>query len=179
MNKIIEIQGIQCPFKFNTGIFIGFIALIMLFNCIFSTFYENLHNFWMHNYFHMKFGDLMSNYLLYKLWKFEIKILIFGRVIENSLGGYFFLLTLHVPKFRAANTVIISLLTKVHATSSTCVQPTDCRRPTNYITFTHEWDEFHSQDSNQFSRPISLLVKVYWSRFTFAEPITSNYVPHE
>ena len=91
MNKIIEIQRIQCPFKLNAGIFIDFIARIMLFICIFSTFYENLHNVWMRNYFHIKFGGLMSNYLLYMPWKFETKILIFGRVIENSLGGYFFL----------------------------------------------------------------------------------------
>ena len=32
-------------FKFNTIIFIGFIALIMLFSCIFITFYKNYHNF--------------------------------------------------------------------------------------------------------------------------------------
>ena len=66
MNKIIKIQGIQCAFDFNTSIFIALIALIMLFSCIFSTFYKNLHNFWTHNYFHMKFGARMSKYLLYK-----------------------------------------------------------------------------------------------------------------
>ena len=57
----------------------------------FSTFYANLHNFWTHNYFHKKFGGLMSNYLIYKPQKCKIKILTFGWVIENSLGDYFFL----------------------------------------------------------------------------------------
>ena len=39
----------------------------------------------------MKFGGLMSKYLLYKPKKFEIKTLSFGRVIEKSLGVYFFM----------------------------------------------------------------------------------------
>ena len=63
----------------------------MLFTCSFQTFYKNLHNFWTHNYFHVKFGVLMSKYLCYKPWKFEIRILVFDWVIENSLGGCFFL----------------------------------------------------------------------------------------
>ena len=62
----------------------------MLFTCIFQTFYKNRHNFRAHTYFHLKFGALMSNYLLYKLWKFETKILFFDLVIEILLGGYFF-----------------------------------------------------------------------------------------
>ena len=37
----------------------------------------------------------MSKYLLYEPGKFEIKILLFGWVIENSLGVYFFLPTVH------------------------------------------------------------------------------------
>jgi len=91
MNKIVEIQEIQCAFKFSTIIFIGLIALIMLFSRIFQTFYENNHNFWTHNYFHTKFGILMSNYLFYNARKFKAKIFIFCRVIEISLGDYFFL----------------------------------------------------------------------------------------
>ena len=38
MNNIIEIQGIQFPFKLSMGIFSGFIALIMLFNRFFQLF---------------------------------------------------------------------------------------------------------------------------------------------
>ena len=38
----------------------------------------------------MKFGILMSNYLLYNARKAERKIFIFSRVIEISLGDYFF-----------------------------------------------------------------------------------------
>ena len=45
MNNVIKIQANKCEFKFNTSIFIGFTALIMLFSCVFPTFYENLHNF--------------------------------------------------------------------------------------------------------------------------------------
>ena len=71
-----------------------------LFSCIFSTFCENLRNFWTNNYFHIKLGSLMSNYLLYKIWKSERRIYIFGRVIEISLGGYFFLLTLYFLIFK-------------------------------------------------------------------------------
>ena len=91
MNKIIEIQGNQCVLKFNTSIFIGFTALIMLFSCIFPTFYENLHNFWTKIFFKIKFGDLVSKYLLFKPWKCEMKILISGWVNAISLGGCFFL----------------------------------------------------------------------------------------
>ena len=43
----------------------------------------------------MKFGILMSNYLLYYASKSETKIFIFCRVIEFSLGDYFLWLTLH------------------------------------------------------------------------------------
>ena len=38
ISKIIEIQGIQYAFRFNAGIFVCFIALIMLFSCIFQFF---------------------------------------------------------------------------------------------------------------------------------------------
>ena len=89
-NKIIQIQGIKCAFKLSTILFIGFIGLIMLFSCIFPTFYENCHKFWRRNYFRMKFGIFMSNYLLYNARKSERKIFIFSRVIEILLGDYFF-----------------------------------------------------------------------------------------
>ena len=39
----------------------------------------------------MKFGILMSNYLLYNARKSETKIFIFCRVVEFSLGDYFFM----------------------------------------------------------------------------------------
>ena len=95
MNKIIQIQGIKCAFKLSTIICMGFIVLIMLFSCIFPTFYKNCYNFWTHNYFHMKFCTFMSNFLLYNARKSERKIFIFSRVIEISLGDYFFWATLY------------------------------------------------------------------------------------
>ena len=67
-----------------------------VFTCIFQTFYKNFHNFWTNNYFWLKFGVFMPKYLLYRPWKCEIKIKFFGRVIENSLGGYFFWRTLYI-----------------------------------------------------------------------------------
>jgi hypothetical protein len=44
----------------------------------------------------MKFGSLEYKYLLYKPKKFKTKVLIFGGVIEISLGDYFFWATLYV-----------------------------------------------------------------------------------
>ena len=68
----------------------------MLFSCIFQTFCKNLHNFWTHDCFHINFGILMQKYILYKPWKFETKIFIFGEVIEISLGDCFFGATLYI-----------------------------------------------------------------------------------
>ena len=87
VNNEIKMQAHKVEFKFNTSIFNGFTALIMLFSCVFPTFYENLLNqnyFWTklllnqllllnQNYFHIKFGDLVSKYLLFRSWKCEIK----------------------------------------------------------------------------------------------------------
>ena len=89
VNNVIMIQANKCEFKFNTSIFISLTVLIMLFRCVFQTFYENLHNFWTKIYFFIKFGDLVSKHLLFKPWKCEIKILIFGWVIAISLGVFF------------------------------------------------------------------------------------------
>ena len=43
--------------KWQRRVYAG--ALACLFSCIFQTFCINLHNFWTHNCFHMKFGSLM------------------------------------------------------------------------------------------------------------------------
>ena len=98
--KWIQIWRVRRPFVFGDEIWTVLLQPFLrltrdascarLFSCVFQTFYKNLHNFWMHEYFHVKFGVHMSKYLLYKPWKFEIRILIFDRVIKNSLGDYFF-----------------------------------------------------------------------------------------
>ena len=53
---------IQCKLKeFIISFFVGFIGQIMLFSSILKTFYENLYNFGMNNYFCMKFRFLCQN----------------------------------------------------------------------------------------------------------------------
>ena len=41
--------------------------LYVLLSSSFKTFYKNLHNFWTHNNFYMKFSNLVSKLLIYKL----------------------------------------------------------------------------------------------------------------
>ena len=45
VNRLIDIRGIKCAFKFNRSISTGLYYFIMFFSCILQTLCTNLHNF--------------------------------------------------------------------------------------------------------------------------------------
>ena len=94
MNIIIEIHGNQSMLTLNTNIFSGFTALIMLCTCagsFFQLFMRTFITFECRIIITWNLVSLCKNISSTSPGIYIAKALLFGWVIENSLGDYFFM----------------------------------------------------------------------------------------
>ena len=137
VNNVIKIQANKCEFKFNTGILIGFTALIMLFRCVFQTFCRI-------------FIILKQKLFIYKTWWSCVKLsplqtfkmlnknITFWLSYCDIARGLFFG---HPVNNIIVRVIIIFKCIQLYCQSETCISKQDIASTTTHCRTVSYWQE--------------------------------------